>query len=183
MSLIGWRRTGVSVPWCQETLDALEVYAATEDVSARLRIMEDVARGYAQAGQAQRAQEVALGLIPMGFGVGYRKDYQFQYWVTWLGRAVAESGGERFVEEALWLARLLKAAAPMSERKYPAGAADLPPAVVPGSPPTSCSSLRIPGPTRRSFPHRGSRESDECAPDPHHSRGDSDGRPGGRHHS
>ena len=125
---------GVSVPWCQETLDALEVYAATEDVSARLRIMEDVARGYAQAGQAQRAQEVALGLIPMGFGVGYRKDYQFQYWVTWLGRAVAESGGERFVEEALWLARLLKAAAPMSERKYPAGAADLPPAVVPAAP-------------------------------------------------
>ncbi|MCY3849541.1 MAG: ATP-binding protein [Acidimicrobiaceae bacterium] len=125
---------GVRVPWHRETLAALEAYAASEDVSERLRSTADIARGYMHAGHVRRAQEVALGLIPMAFGVGYRKDYQLQYWVAWLGRAIAEPDGKRFFDDAVWLARLLKAAAPMSESRTPAGAADLPAAIVPADP-------------------------------------------------
>ena len=125
---------GVDVPWHREKIEALETYAATEDVSSRLRLMVDIAHGHARAGQTQRAQEIAMGLIPTAFGVGFRKDYQFRYWVEWLAEALAGPDGERFLDEAAWLARLLKAVAPMSEFSEAAGAADLPGAVVAADP-------------------------------------------------
>ena len=117
---------GVGAPWRWETLKALEADAATEDVETRLGTMARVARGYAHGGDMAKAREVALALAPAAFGVGHRKDYQFESWVSWLKAALAEPGGERFVEDAKWVARLLKAVQPMSEGMYPSGAADLP---------------------------------------------------------
>ena len=117
---------GVGAPWRWETLKDLEAAAATDDVESRLGTMDRVARGYAHGGDTGRARDVALALAPMAFGVGYRKDYRFEYWVSWLRAALAEPDGERLVEDANWLARLLKAVQPMSEGQYPSGAADLP---------------------------------------------------------
>ncbi|MCY4630453.1 MAG: hypothetical protein OXE75_06145 [bacterium] len=115
-------------------LEAVEAAAATYDAESRLETISEVARGYAHARQIQRSQDLALGLIPMAFGVAYRSDYLFHGWVPWLGQALAEPGGARFVDDAAWLARLLKAAAPMSEGKYPSGSVDLPTAVAPAAP-------------------------------------------------
>ena len=128
------RAAGVNTPWYQETLDAMTADAPADDVYGRLTTMARVAQGYRADGQLERAQSTALRLIPTAFGIGYRKDYQLMYWVAWLGRALAESTGRQFIEDAQWLARLLKATAPMAETRYPAGASDLPAVVVPADP-------------------------------------------------
>ena len=128
------RAAGVSTPWYQATLDAMTADAAADEVDGKLTAMSRVARGFNADGQTDRAQGIALGLIPMAFGVGYRKDYQFRYWVQWLGRALAGPDGTQLVEDAQWLARLLTAAAPMAETRYPAGASELPAMVAPANP-------------------------------------------------
>ena len=120
---------GVNVGWHRATLEAMASYASTEDVHERLRSMATVAGGLFRIGQTQDARDIAVGMVPMAFGVGYRKDYQFEYWVAWIGRALAEPGGERFVEDAEYLARLLTAAGSMTERIHSAGTGHLPAAV------------------------------------------------------
>lgn len=120
---------GVNVGWHRATLDAMASYASTEDVHERLRSMATVADGLSRIGQTQEARDIAIGMVPLAFGVGYRKDYQFNDWVAWLGRALAEPGGERFVEDAKYLARLLTAAGSMTERIHSAGTGHLPAAV------------------------------------------------------
>ena len=122
---------GVPVPWHQDTLDAIVAYAAAEDVDSRLDTMARAARGFKAYGRTDRAREIALGVVQAAFGVGDRQDYQFRYWVLWLKRALAEPDGQRFVEDAQWLARLLAA---VSEATHPEGTPDLPAAVVPADP-------------------------------------------------
>ena len=72
-----------------------------------------------------------MAIIPLAFGIGYRKDYQLDTWVAWLGRALSESEGGRFVDEAAWLARLITTVEPMTEGAPGSAAADLPARVVP----------------------------------------------------
>ena len=57
-------------------------------------------RRYATDGEVETAHRLAYGLIPMAFGVGFRKDYQFSVWVNWLKEVLAEPGGDSFVAEA-----------------------------------------------------------------------------------
>ena len=120
---------GVGAGWRWGTLEALEAFAATEEVEPRLGTLALVARGYARGGDRAKACETALALVPMAFGIGHGKDYQFESWVSWLRDALAEPDGLGFIEDVNWLARLLKAVQPMSEAGYPLGAADLPAAL------------------------------------------------------
>ena len=120
---------GVGAAWRWETLQALEVDAATEEVESRLGIMARVARGYVHGGDQAKARETALALAPTAFGIGYGRDYQFESWVSWLRDALADPDGPRLIEDVNWLAHLLKAVQPMSEGSYPSGAADLPAAL------------------------------------------------------
>ena len=119
------RSTGASAPWYRETLDAYEAAIATEDVHSRLRETSDLVRRHARDGDAQAAQRLVRALIPMAFGVGYRKDYQFTSWVAWLARALREPGGERLLGDAAWMARILTAAEPMTEGAPRSAAIDL----------------------------------------------------------
>ena len=128
------RSAGVSAPWYRETLTELEEYAVTQDVSSRLRETADLVGHHARNGDRQTARRLALNLIPMAFSVGWRKDYQFDSWVAWLGQALAGPGGDRLVDEAAWLARVLTAVDPMTEHGSQSAAADLPAAVVPVDP-------------------------------------------------
>ena len=134
------RSAGVDTPWYQETLAALEANATTESISLRLNEVADLARRCALDGDVEKARGLAVSLFPMAFGIGYRKDYQFTSWVSWLGRALAETGGDRFVPEAAWLARLLTASDEMSERASGLAATELPAAIVPACP---ISALRV----------------------------------------
>ena len=134
------RSAGVRVPWYQEILSAMEVNAETESVDSRLSDTADLVCRYARDGQVESARRLAYGLIPMAFGVGFRKDYQFSVWVDWLKKVLAEPDGECFVVDAAWLARLLSASDEMSERASGLAATELPSAVVPADP---LSAVRI----------------------------------------
>ena len=128
------RSAGATVPWYRETLVDYEASVASEDLYSRLDDIADLIRRYASDDEGKTARRLLDALIPMAFGVGYRKDHQFDSWVFWLKRALAESDGGYFVDEAAWLARLLTAVKPMTEGAPGTAAADLPAAVVPASP-------------------------------------------------
>ena len=128
------RSAGASVPWYRETLVAQEADAASQDVYSRLDEVADLVRRYARDGEEKTARCLVRSLIPMALGVGFRKDYQCDSWVAWLGRALAEPDGGRLVDEAAWLARVLTAVDPMTEGAPGSAAADVPAAVVPADP-------------------------------------------------
>ena len=129
-----FQSAGVSVPWYRQTLSAYEEEALAEDVHSRLGALADLVRRYARDGDGESACRLVNSLVPVAFGIGYRKDYQCDTWVAWLGRVLSEPGGERFVEDAAWLARLLTAVEPQTEGAPGAAAADLPAAIVHASP-------------------------------------------------
>ena len=128
------RSVGARVPWYRETLSGLETDAAKESINSGLNDTADLVRRYASDGKVEKARRLALRLIPMAFGIGFRKDYQFSVWVDWLKSALAEPRGDCFVGEAAWLARLLAASDEMSESASGLAATELPAAVVPADP-------------------------------------------------
>ncbi|MDE2822224.1 MAG: hypothetical protein OXK79_01805, partial [Chloroflexota bacterium] len=129
-----FRAAGVDVPWYREALAELESEVVEGDVFSRLDFMAELARRHVRDGDQQSAQRMVTEMIPMAFGVGFRKDHQFDDWVDWLGQALVGPGGDRFVDDAAWMARLLVAVNPMTEGAPRSAAASLPAAVVPASP-------------------------------------------------
>ena len=129
-----FRAAGVDVPWYRDALAELESGVVDGDVFSRLDFMAELARRYARNGDQQSAQRMMTEMIPIAFGVGFHKDHQFDGWVDWLGQALAEPGGDCFVDDAAWMAHLLVAVEPMTEGAPRSAAASLPAAVVPASP-------------------------------------------------
>ena len=125
---------GASTPWYRETLATYEANIASQSVDSRLEDTSNLIRHYAGDGDVDTARRLALKLVPMAFGVGFRKDYQFDSWVAWIGRALAEPGGGTFVDEAAWMARVLIAVDPMTEGAPRSAAIDLPGAVASADP-------------------------------------------------
>ena len=107
---------GKDAPWYQQALVELEAEAADGDVNSRLDTMADLIQRHARNGDLKAAQNIVIGMTSTAFGVGYRKDHQFDRWVSWLGRALVELDGNSFVYDAAWLARLLTSVAPMDRR-------------------------------------------------------------------
>jgi type II secretory pathway predicted ATPase ExeA len=129
------RDAGLDAPWYAAAVAAERARASAQDVYSRLDDTAALVRRYSRDGDLESARDLALSLVPMAFGVGYRKDYQFDLWVAWLGRALAEDAG--LLEDAIWLARVLTAADPMTEGAPGSAAADLPAAIAPGAPLTA----------------------------------------------
>ena len=123
--------SGATTPWYEETLPAREADGPFQDVYSRLENVEDLVRRYSRAHDYESARRLVATMIPLAFGIGYRKDYQLDAWVAWLGRALSEPEGGRFVAEAAWLAGLVTAVEPMTEGAPSFAAASLPPLVVP----------------------------------------------------
>ncbi len=119
------RTAGVAAPWYPAAVEGEEAAILDQDVYSRLDDMEGLARRYIRDGNLGKAKELTLSLIPAAFGVGYRKDYQFDSWVAWLGRALAERHSGDLIEDAVWLARVLTAAKPMTEGAPGSAAAEL----------------------------------------------------------
>ena len=128
------RSMGANVSWYQKCLDALEASAASENMHARLDSMELLIFRYAGDGDTGAARRRVGKLISMAFSVGYRKDNQFYVWVECLKQALAGPNGDRFVDDASWMARLLTATNPMTEGAPGFAAVDLPAALVPVEP-------------------------------------------------
>ena len=125
---------GIDAPWYRKALVELKSEAADVDVNSRLEVMADLVRRHARSGDLKAAKHIASGMTSTAFGVGYRKDYQFDHWVSWLGRGLVQLDGDRFVDDAAWLARLLSAVEPSTEGAPRSAAASLPAAVVPADP-------------------------------------------------
>ena len=128
------RSTGATAPWYRQTLREWEDAASSESVEMRLEYMADLVFRYTQDGEKETARRIVRSLVPMAFGVGYRKDYQFDDWVSWLRKALGQRGGDQYIEDAAWLARVIAAAEPMTEGAPGSTAIHLAPAVVPADP-------------------------------------------------
>lgn len=128
------RSTGANVPWYEKVLADYEEGMAAEDVHSKLDFMAKLVHRYMEEGKTNEARQLVDRLVPMAFGVGYREDDQFDSWVSWLGRVLAEQDGEQFIDEAVWLARVLTAVEPMTDGAPGTAAAKLPAAVATASP-------------------------------------------------
>lgn len=128
------RDGGVDAPWYADALAASQVAAATQDVYSRLDDTAALVHRHAHDGDLEAARRLALALPRMAFGVGYRKDHQFDAWVTWLARAASESADHQLIVDASWLARLITAAGPMTEGAPGDAAVRLPATVAPLAP-------------------------------------------------
>ena len=128
------RAAGAATPWYRDALVTYEANVASQSVDSRLDDTSELIRRYARDGEAETARRLVLDLVPMAFGVGFRKDYQFDSWAAWLGRALAEPEGAALVDEAVWLARVLTAIDPMTEGAPRSAATNLPAAVAPAAP-------------------------------------------------
>ena len=56
------------------------------DVNSRVEECMNHAEAWLEAGDHERAQHFLKLALEVGFGVGYRKDYQMDRWIDWLGR-------------------------------------------------------------------------------------------------
>lgn len=124
------RTAGFATPWYAATLAEMEQEADAQDVHSRLEGLAELVHVHAAEGDEPAARRLAMLILDAGFGIGYRKDYQFDEWVGWLGRALAAPGGERWLDDAGWLARLIVAANPRTEGAPGRAAAALPAGVV-----------------------------------------------------
>jgi hypothetical protein len=122
---------GMTPDWYIAAITAAEqdLVEGDLDVSSRLDLLAELAADYVDLDRTDDAQRLARLLVPLSFGVGYRKDHQFDRWVQWFADAVA-AGLPDPVDEALAFARLLVAAAPMTEGAPRDAAVMLPPALV-----------------------------------------------------
>ena len=127
------RAAEATTPWYDDTLRLQEDEAVSEDVYSRLGTFGDLARRHARAGRHEEAHRLMMAIVRGAFGVGQRKDYQFDAWVGWLGRVLFEPDGEQFVDEAAWLARLLAAVDRIPEGSRSNAPADLAALIVPAN--------------------------------------------------
>lgn len=102
--------------WYRDAIAAEEAALphSDHDISGRLDTTAELVEHYRRVGQLDDARRLARTLVPMSFGVGFRKDYQFERWTELFDRAVTD-GLPDPVEHATYLARLLRVAGPMTE--------------------------------------------------------------------
>lgn len=121
---------GMTLEWYRTALAAAEreIVGGDLDVDGRLSRAVALTEHYARLGAVDGARRVALSLLHLAFGVGYRKDYQFDDWLNWLHLAI-DDGLPNPVEETVAFGHLLSATAPMTEGAPGRTAARLPSAL------------------------------------------------------
>ena len=125
---------GADVLWEEQVFDAYEAGLLSQNVHQKLSGTADLIERQAEAGHVEEAKRLVRSLHPLSFAVGFRKDRQFEEWVEWIGRSLAEPAGQRFVPDADWLARLLAAVEPKTESAPRTAAAALSAAIARADP-------------------------------------------------
>lgn len=118
--------------WFPRALSAFEAEAPTQGVNGALTDLTRLVEVYAQLDNERDASRVSAELARSAFGMGSRNDRQLQTWTAWLGRASGELGESELREAALWLARVIVAAEPLTDERT--GGEELPAAIVSASP-------------------------------------------------
>ena len=132
------RRAGVMAAWYPDLLKELERESSLQSAGTRLDKLAGLIRYHAEDGDLTQAIRLARTLVPAAFGVGLGREYELISWVHWLGGALQETPSTQMISEAIWLARLLAAVAPITGCMDEGEAASaLPAAVVVASPVTA----------------------------------------------
>lgn len=98
---------GVERRWAVERLRALEnMMREGHDVSGRIDECRKQAEAWIALGNKESARDVLHKMLQVSFGVGYRKDYQPDTWIEWLGR-INEVEPERAAERINWFSRAI----------------------------------------------------------------------------
>ena len=85
--ILAFARAGFQRSWASGALSELdEVVAAYGEASERLEECVNHARAWFEVEEHEKARHFLRRAFEEGFGVGYRKDYQLDTWITWLGR-------------------------------------------------------------------------------------------------
>ncbi len=102
-------RAGVSRGWAVGKVRELEGRTTeVNDVSSRVDEHKEQIRALAALGERELARASLHGMLSVSVGVGYRKDYQLDNWIQWLGR-VNEVEPERSAERIAWFSRAILA--------------------------------------------------------------------------
>nr|QNO43656.1 hypothetical protein MOOKMAHM_00025 [Methanosarcinales archaeon ANME-2c ERB4]QNO45114.1 hypothetical protein AGMAKMMB_00001 [Methanosarcinales archaeon ANME-2c ERB4]QNO50360.1 hypothetical protein BOLHPIDD_00001 [Methanosarcinales archaeon ANME-2c ERB4] len=98
-------RAGVNRRWTTERLSALEtMMAERSDVHSRVDECRKQAEAWITLDDNESARRVLDRMLQGSFGVGFRKDYQLDTWIEWLGQ-INEVEPERAAERIGWFAR------------------------------------------------------------------------------
>lgn len=97
-------RVGVSREWAIRRLRELEnIMLNGQDVSGRIDECRKQAEGWIILGEKKSARELLGKMLNVSQAVGYRKDYQLNKWIHWLGR-INEVEIEKAAERISWFA-------------------------------------------------------------------------------
>ena len=113
--------SGIAIEWRDAVVERMRVSLSEQDVHGTLSTLEELARHYIEHDQIEAARSETCALLDRSLGVGYRKDYQFESWSEWLASVALQLDRDIAVDQVSWLARLLKAVAPMCETRHPPG--------------------------------------------------------------
>jgi hypothetical protein len=98
-------QAGVSQNWAVQKLRLLEEgMLEGHDVSGRIQECRKQAEAWIALNDKQSAHRLLKQLLHVSFGVDYRKDYQFDTWIEWLGR-INEIEPEKAAERISWFAQ------------------------------------------------------------------------------
>ena len=100
-------RVGVNRRWATERLRALEnMMTEGSDVHSRVDECRKQAEAWITLDDNESARRVLDRMLQGSFGVGFRKDYQLDTWIEWLGQ-INQVEPERVVERIAWFARAI----------------------------------------------------------------------------
>ena len=100
-------RVGQNRKWAIESLASLEDKMLDDkNISERIEECIKQAEAWAILGEKDSVHRILEKMLKVSFGVGYRKDYQFNIWINWLNR-INEIEPEKASEQIEWFARAI----------------------------------------------------------------------------
>jgi hypothetical protein len=105
--ILAFGRHGSPRNWVVEKLRDLEGEMLDgRDASGRVEECEQQAKAWLALGDKESARHQIDQMMRMSFAVGYRKDYQLNTWIEWLGD-INKIEGDKAAERIAWFARAI----------------------------------------------------------------------------
>ena len=105
--ILAFDRHGSPRNWVVEKLRDLEGEMLDgRDASGRVEEREQQAKAWLALGDTDSARHQLDRMMRLSFAVGYRKDYQLDTWIEWLGH-INEVEGDKAPERIAWFARAI----------------------------------------------------------------------------
>jgi len=85
--VLALHQAGMDRTWCMNWLQSIQKAMLTEtDVSGRVEECIKQAEAWVALDERESARQTLKQALQVSFGIGYRKDYQIDTWIEWLGR-------------------------------------------------------------------------------------------------